>query len=119
MATYTGSRSAAEMCIRDSGYPAQEAGIIAGDKIVAIDHRPVDKWANMVETINERPGETISITVIRDGIQREFEVKTVVSNESGMGMIGIYPEEDYVKIGIYQSIVLGVKWTVNITVRCV
>ncbi len=98
------------------GYPAQEAGIIAGDKIVAIDHRPVDKWANMVETINERPGETISITVIRDGIQREFEVKTVVSNESGMGMIGIYPEEDYVKIGIYQSIVLGVKWTVNITV---
>lgn len=97
------------------GYPAQEAGIVAGDKIVAIDNQPVDGWVNMVKVINDRPGETISVAVIRDGTQKEFEVKTV-SNESGMGMIGIYPEEDYVKIGVYQSIVLGVKWTVNVTV---
>ncbi|MDD2553324.1 MAG: RIP metalloprotease RseP [Desulfotomaculaceae bacterium] len=100
------------------GYPAQAVGLAAGDKIVAVDGKTVDKWADLVTMINERPEQNISVVVLRDGSELQFALTTVKS-EDGRGLIGIYPTEEYVKIGFLQSISLGIEWTVRFTVAII
>ena len=97
------------------GYPAEIAGLAAGDKIAAVDGIAVDKWNDMAKLINERPEKDISLLVIRGDSELLLEVKTI-RDVDGFGKIGIYPAEEYVKVGLLQSISLGVQWTVAFTV---
>lgn len=95
-------------------YPAAIAGLAAGDKILSIDGITVDNWNDMVAIINERPEKDIAVVVLRDGSERPVEMKTI-RGEDGLGKMGIYPAEEYVKIGFLQSISLGLQWTVTFT----
>lgn len=97
------------------GYPAEIAGLAAGDKIVAVDGKPVDQWNDLVTLINEKPGQNISVVVLRDGSELQFELTTVKA-EDGRGLIGIYPAEEYVQVGLLKSISLGLEWTGRFTV---
>ncbi len=63
--------------------PASEAGLAAGDKIIAIDGEEVGFWLQVTERIDAADGE-LTLTIDRDG--ETFEV-TVTPNEDGM--IGI------------------------------
>jgi serine protease DegS len=48
--------------------PADKAGILTGDIITAIDHKPVSKVRNVLEIIaGHKPGEEVSIDILRDG----------------------------------------------------
>ena len=95
-------------------YPAAIAGLAAGDKILSIDGITVDNWNDMVAIINERPEKDIAVVVLRDGSELPVEMKTI-RGEDGLGKMGIYPAEEYVKIGFLQSISLGLQWTVTFT----
>jgi len=97
-----------------AGNPAQKAGIKAGDKIVAIDGHKVDKWEDMVTLINQKPEQDIRIDIIRDGSELQFDLRTV-RNENGLGIIGIVPMEEYVRIGPLKAISMGLEWTAKIT----
>lgn len=97
------------------GYPAQIAGLAAGDRIVAVDGKPVDKWTDLVTFINERPEKNISVVVLRDGSELQFELTTIKA-EDGRGLIGIYPAEEYIAVGPLQAISLGIEWTGRFTV---
>lgn len=97
-----------------AGNPAQIAGIKAGDRIVAIDGQKVDKWEEMVALIKERPEQDIRIDLIRDGSEINLVVKTF-RGEDGLGRIGIYPMEEYIRIGPLKAISLGVEWTGKVT----
>ncbi|NQS74918.1 MAG: RIP metalloprotease RseP [Peptococcaceae bacterium] len=99
----------------NAGYPAQTAGLAAGDEILAIDGNRVDKWDELVTLINERPEENISVAVLRDGTELEFALTTARA-EDGRGLIGIYPAEEYIQVGLLQSISLGIEWTARFTV---
>jgi len=55
--------------------PASEAGLQAGDVVVAVDgERVTDGIALIVSIRTHQPGETIAFTVVRDGDEREVEV---------------------------------------------
>jgi len=54
--------------------PADRAGIQPGDKIVAINERPVGTWDAMSEVIRESGGQTLGITVARDGSQFHVQI---------------------------------------------
>lgn len=95
-------------------YPAAIAGLAAGDKILSIDGITVDNWNDMAAIINERPEEDIAVVVLRDGSELPVEMKTI-RGEDGLGKMGIYPAEEYVRIGFLQSISLGLQWTVTFT----
>lgn len=97
------------------GYPAELAGLAAGDKIVAVDGITVDNWNDMARLINERPEKDISVLVLRGDSQLLVEMKPI-RDVDGLGKIGIYPAEEYVRVGLLQSISLGVQWTVTFTV---
>jgi serine protease DegS len=48
--------------------PADKAGVLTGDIITAIDHKPVSKVRNVLEIIaGHKPGEEVTIDILRDG----------------------------------------------------
>lgn len=73
------------------GYPAQEAGIVAGDRVLSIDGRRLETWSEMAAIIHTSAGKEVNIAVERSGNQLSFKV-TPRSNEKGeAGFIGIEP----------------------------
>ncbi|NDH45632.1 MAG: PDZ domain-containing protein, partial [Actinobacteria bacterium] len=48
--------------------PAEAAGILEGDVVLAVDGEPVNGQAGLVAAIRDRnPGDTIEIDLVRDG----------------------------------------------------
>ncbi|MBC7297918.1 MAG: site-2 protease family protein [Demequina sp.] len=47
--------------------PAVAAGLQAGDTFVSVDGITVTSWANIADYVSQRPGETLDMTVMRDG----------------------------------------------------
>ena len=69
--------------------PAQEAGILAGDKVVAINGKYYDEWIDITNAIQSAEGDSIDVTVVRDGKEIIFsDIKPVIS-EDGRRVIGI------------------------------
>lgn len=54
--------------------PAEEAGLRAGDLIVAIDGEPVEDTGDLRRGMRDKDGETIDIDVIRDGQRTTLSV---------------------------------------------
>lgn len=71
------------------GYPAQEAGLLAGDKIVSLDGVEIASWEDFSVAIDSIAPETeVTIGFIRDGEQMET-VMTTVDAGDGTSMIGV------------------------------
>jgi regulator of sigma E protease len=70
--------------------PADAAGLKAGDEVVAIGDTPIRSWDQWVNYIKQRPGETVDITVRREGRERTFSVAIGTVEEGGKtyGRIG-------------------------------
>lgn len=66
------------------GSPAEKAGLVAGDVIAEIDGRAVAAAAEVVEIVGGRkPGETITVTVLRDG--ERLVLKATLARRGGRG----------------------------------
>jgi regulator of sigma E protease len=50
-----------------TGRPAQRAGLMMNDSIVAIDGAPVNAWRQVVERIEASPGRPLTVDVMRQG----------------------------------------------------
>jgi serine protease Do len=69
-------RGAAGIGRVEDGSAADEAGLEAGDIIVAIEGEPLRDYLQLGNVIgSKQPGETISITVNREGERRQFTVE--------------------------------------------
>lgn len=77
--------------ITGSGFnPADEAGLKTGDFIISIAGVKTETYNEIQEIIALHPGETLPITVKRDGVNLELSVKPVMEKSSGSGKIGVY-----------------------------
>jgi putative serine protease PepD len=72
----TGSRrDGAEIVEVPAGTPAARAGLEEGDIVLAVDDKAVTDGIGLIVAIrSHQPGETISLTVRRDGSQRRLEI---------------------------------------------
>jgi len=92
------------------GSAAGEAGILEGDKIISVNNKTLNEWNQLVEAVrsfDENQSKHLRVTVLRDGVERSFDVapkKSKQMNQSGK------EEENYV-IGIVPSIVSAVPMT--------
>jgi membrane-associated protease RseP (regulator of RpoE activity) len=77
----TGSRTAA---------PAKSAGIKPGDKIIAIDGKPVHNWVQLGTAIRARPaGQPMAVTVERDGQELTLYPKPAIVPGRNGSYLGI------------------------------
>jgi S1-C subfamily serine protease len=58
-----------------SGTPADDAGLLSGDIIVAVDGQPIEQGSDLpLALIGHPAGDTISLTVFRDGDELTIDV---------------------------------------------
>jgi regulator of sigma E protease len=68
--------------------PAARAGLKAGDQVLAIDGTPVSDFRDIVSRIGSRPGETVTITYRRAGVEHTVSVQAASEEEGGGKRVG-------------------------------
>jgi regulator of sigma E protease len=66
---------------------AKEAGLLPGDKIVALNGNKLTSWNALVDDVVESPGETISLVIERDGQQQTLRA-TIARRDTPQGQSG-------------------------------
>ncbi len=97
--------------------PAASAGMQAGDYVRAIDGQPIENWQDLSGTVQDKPGEPMSIIVERDGQNIELKMTPDTFEESGKeyGQIGVMYQSPVEKNPL-KAIVFGVTETYDKTV---
>ena len=106
------------------GYPAEQAGLMQGDKILSIDGTEVTKWDDMVALIHKHADQSLAFAVRRDGIEftvgitpRAETLKDPFGKEHTIGLVGITPGNEFVvqHHSLLESLALAADQTVFIT----
>jgi putative serine protease PepD len=64
------------------GSAAAQAGLRRGDIVVKVDNQPIQDASSLVATIRgHRPGDTVTLTVVRDG--KQIQVKVTLDSDGG------------------------------------
>lgn len=78
--------------------PAAKAGVVAGDRLIAVDGNTVATYYDIGRYVGDRPGKSIVLTIQRNGEMRDFPIvaetlaETDASgNKKDVGSIGIAP----------------------------
>jgi regulator of sigma E protease len=101
------------------GMPAYKSGLQVGDRILAIDGKPVANWSEMTEGILGNPGRRITLTIQRDGrtVQLPITPEPETTDGKTVGKIGIAPKtpETYVlRFGFLDGITQGTQGAVSV-----
>jgi regulator of sigma E protease len=80
------------------GLPADKAGLLPGDRILAVAGEPVDSWQALVAAVRARPGEVTDLTIERGGRVLDVrvtpepeEISTDGEGKETIGRIGAAP----------------------------
>ncbi|WJQ79355.1 RIP metalloprotease RseP [Brevibacillus brevis] len=68
------------------GGPAAQAGLLPGDKVIAIQGQPVSSWKDVVEKISKAPDQQLTFEYERNGQRMTMPVK-VGKDENNVGKI--------------------------------
>ena len=101
------------------GTPAHEAGLKPGDRIVAVDGKPIEAWQEFVEYVREKPGQHITITVERNGNIMNFDLETLSeTGENGkkVGKVGVVVRTDFYYPPLMESIALAWERTISASI---
>ncbi|MDR0622946.1 MAG: RIP metalloprotease RseP [Treponema sp.] len=74
----------------DQRYPADEAGLASGDRIIEINGKKTAYYHEIQENIAVNPEKNLSLTVERDGRILNLMVRPGLDKNSGAGKIGVY-----------------------------
>ena len=103
----------------ESGFPAAEAGIQAGDEIVRMDGHKIHLWREITLHNTIHPGETVEVVYERDGKRHEVTVKPK-KDEDGRYRLGVMPDKSYyTKANVLTAIQYGyyeVRYSVRSTI---
>ncbi len=111
--------------------PAAQAGMQAGDQVLAINGQSIRHWRELVRAVIDKPGQTISVEIqrkVQDRLQREtlpIKIASVDYNGETIGRIGVrpkavtpLPESMYAmhQYGVLEAIPRGIEKTWDLSV---
>lgn len=104
--------------------PAARAGLRAGDRVTAIDGKPVERWNDLATLIADSGGKPLALTVQRNGntftvtVTPEIRTaKNLLGEEVTSPAIGVMVSKESVteKLGPLDAVVKGGEHTWNVT----
>lgn len=87
--------------------PAERAGLMPGDVILAVDGRRVTIPRDLIDAVSKKPNQTVTLTMARNGMQQELQLTPEANGSTGSarcpspvgtGCIGIGVGEEVVTI---------------------
>jgi regulator of sigma E protease len=98
------------------GYPAYQVGIRPGDRVVAVDGRPVSTWNGLAAAIAAHKAHPLAVTVVHaNGQRRTYVVGTRYDPAAGSRIIGIEPAYQNLHLPILPAMAAGLTHTVQLT----
>ena len=108
--------------------PAARAGIQKGDSVVAVNGRRVEQWYDLLEVVQSGVGQTLALTVSRNGEQHEVQMRPYTDTlpdlegkPKAIGRIGIAVRNDFIseKLDLPQAISEGRRATAGASTQVV
>ncbi|HKZ25642.1 MAG TPA: RIP metalloprotease [Acidimicrobiia bacterium] len=93
----------------DDGFPtpAATAGLVEGDRIVAIDGSTTATWEDISRGLAGHPDQPVVLTIERAGERREIMItlasRTLVETGEVVGFLGVSPEFVDVPVGVWPA----------------
>lgn len=112
IAFYVGQATTTIDVVNDDS-PAYEAGIMAGDEVIALNGTDLKEWTELQTIVGENEGEPVVFTVLRDGQKKEITVIPEYDKETDRSVVGVTPMKVHRPIA---SVKAGVTNTWNMTV---
>ncbi len=94
-------------------YPAGRAGLLPGDRIIAIDETRIGNWEDLTEAVHSRPGDTLLVRWRRgaDTLSALIPTRTEKIFFEGasreVGMIGVGPKVEMIPAGLFRAVERG------------
>ncbi|HDL18094.1 MAG TPA: RIP metalloprotease RseP [Bacteroidetes bacterium] len=102
-------------------FPATKAGIVPGDRIVAINGEKIDSWDEMTIIIHNLPNRNITLewehegTILSDTMTTRAEKAPIDGDIREIGLVGIGPELTMKKVGFFSAVGYGFDRTIYLT----
>jgi regulator of sigma E protease len=106
-------RPSADPVIGDvmKGYPAHQAGLQVGDRILSLGGKPVSTWRDLAETIHGLPEKPVPVEFKRGDEVRSVTLTPRLDPQQKVGLIGVTPTTVYEKMGAGAAIARGAQQT--------
>jgi regulator of sigma E protease len=97
-----------------AGKPAEQAGLMQGDRILSVDGHEVSSWKDFVMDLQDEEGQAKDIMFERSGEKLEAELVPVYDKSAKRAMIGVMSSVATRQTGIMESMQLACQKTVYI-----
>lgn len=91
--------------------PAEQAGLMEGDRILSIDGRDIPDWSSLVEAVQASEGRELLLKVDRDGLVLTKRLQPSFNEASSTYLIGIHAPFQVVTFGPVQSVGMAAERT--------
>ena len=88
-------------------FPAEEAGMQAGDRIVKMNNKKINIWREVTYYNMFHQGETVDLVYERDGKKHEVAI-TPKQDEDGSYLLGVTSPAEYKKANLFTALQYGV-----------
>lgn len=97
--------------------PAAVAGLLPGDRILAVDGVDTPDWTGVTKQIHGKAGQNVRFTIEKAETKQvvTLEITPQLDKESGRGLIGITPNTVKQKVSILKATQTGLQQTVEFT----
>ncbi|MDR1616573.1 MAG: RIP metalloprotease RseP [Syntrophomonadaceae bacterium] len=99
----------------EAGFPAAQAGLQQGDRIISIEGNEIKQWDDVVENTRNSGKSVLNIQYDHRGEIYSVPVNTVVLDSAGSTGIGIYPIFIQHRYSLTQSVAMGFQQTYELT----
>lgn len=98
-----------------AGKPAAQAGLLPGDRILAVNQVEVESWKQFVTLIQPQANQELTIRYSHQGEERVTKLTPEFDEKGNRGIVGVVPTLEKYQPGLGEALVLAGKQTYFVT----